>query len=287
MKKGIFFGIVGIIVVLIFSTFFGSWYTIDQGERGVILRNGAVTGIAEPGLNFKLPFIDSVHEVSIQNHAQLYDKLSIYTFDQQPTEVSLSVSYHVPANSVENLYVEYTNSDNVLTRILDRKVPEQTKNVFGQYTAVKAIQERANLNAGIETAIKDAIKGIPNVPIVIDSVQVENIDFSEAYEQQIEARMLAEVEVQKLRQNAEREKVQAQITVTQANAKADATRAEADAQATAIRVKGNAEADAIKAKSAALQQTPQLIQLTAVEKWDGKLPVTQVPGSAMPFIGIK
>ena len=49
------------ICATVFSALFGfivlmsSWYTIDQGERGVILRNGAVVGTAEPGLNFKAP----------------------------------------------------------------------------------------------------------------------------------------------------------------------------------------------------------------------------------------
>jgi regulator of protease activity HflC (stomatin/prohibitin superfamily) len=282
MKYGVF-GLIGLVAIIVISTFFGSWYTVDQGERGVIKRNGAIIGLADPGLNFKLPFIDSVSSVSVQSHAQVYDKLSIYTADQQPTDMKLSVSYHVPAGQVETLSSEYGSTENLITRVMDRKVNEQAKNVFGQYTAVSAIKNRAKLNSDIETAIRTAIKA----PIVIESVQIENIDFSDAYEQSIETRMLAEVEVQKLRQNAEREKVQAQITVTQANAKADSTRAEAEAQAAAIRVKGQAEADAIKAKSAALQQTPQLVQLTAVEKWDGKLPTTQIPGSALPFIGVK
>ena len=48
---------------------------------------------------------------------------------------------------------------------------------------------------------------------------------------EIEARMQAEVEVQKLKQNLEREKVQADIAVTQATGRANSIRAEAQAQA--------------------------------------------------------
>jgi fumarate reductase flavoprotein subunit len=54
--------------------------------------------------------------------------------------------------------------------------------------------------------------------------------------------------VQRLRQNLEREKVQADIVVTQARAKADAVRAAAQAEADAIRLRGDAEAAAIKAR---------------------------------------
>ena len=97
--------------------------------------------------------------------------------------------------------------------------------------------------------------------IVVESVQLENIEFSTTYLHSIEQRMLAEVEVQKLQQNAEREKVQAQITVTQATAKANAVRAEAQAAADALRLNGEARATNIKltgeAEAAAIEPAPR------------------------------
>jgi regulator of protease activity HflC (stomatin/prohibitin superfamily) len=275
---------IGALIVLALLVFGGgSFYTIDQGERGVILRNGAVVGTAEPGLGFKLPIIDKVVKISVQNRSQVYDKVNTYSRDQQPADITLSVSYHLPPDQVSKIYAEYGGEEGIVNRLIDRRVYEQVKNVFGQFNAVTAIQERARLNAETEAAIRKWVQG----PVIIDSVQIENIDFSDAYEQSIENRMLAEVEVQKIRQNAEREKVQAQITVTQANARADAVRAEAQASADAVRLAGNAEADAIRAKGAALKDNPTLISLTAAEKWDGRLPNSMVPGSALPFIGVK
>lgn len=282
MGKIFFYGGIALLAIFAITIFGGSFYTIDSGERGVLLRYGKVVGTAEPGLGFKLPLIDSVEKLSVQSHSQLYEKLATYSRDQQPTDIKLSVNWHIPGDQVDEVYTAFGGAEGLISRILDRRVTEQTKNVFGQYNAVNAIQSRAKLNLEIENAIKAAVHG----PIVIESVQIENIDFSESYEQSIEARMLAEVEVQKLQQNAEREKVQAQITVTQANAKADAVRAAAEAEAAAIRVKGNAEADAIKVKSAALDASPNLIALTTAEKWDGKLPTTMVPGATVPFLNV-
>src|SRR5215207_6165397 len=109
-------------------------------------------------------------------------------------------------------------------------------------------QERAKLNTLIAEAVQTAVEG----PLTVTGVQVEDIKFSPAYEKSIEDRMLAEVEVLKLRQNAEREKVQAQITVTKAAAEADATLAKARASADATRLRGDAEASAIRARGAAL-----------------------------------
>ena len=45
----------GLLFVLILFLAFGSWFQVDQGERGVVLRNGKLVRVAEPGLDFKTP----------------------------------------------------------------------------------------------------------------------------------------------------------------------------------------------------------------------------------------
>ena len=87
------------------------------------------------------------------------------------------------------------------------------------------------------------------------------------------------------RQNAQREKVQAEIVVTKAQA--DAVKARAEAEAEAIRVRGEAEATAIRARGDALRANADLVALTAAEKWNGQLPTTMVPGAAVPFVHVK
>lgn len=272
----------GIIAFFTLFVVLDSWYTVDQGERGVILRYGAVVGNASPGLGFKVPIIDDVEYVSVQSHAPVWDNVVAYSRDQQSANIRLSVSYRIPPDQVSEVYSNYGSVDNLISRLLERRVFEISKTVFGQYNAVTAIQERGKLNADIAHAIQEAVRG----PILIESVQIENIDFSDAYEKSIEDRMLAEVEVQKLRQNAEREKVQAQIVVTQAKAQADSVREKAIAEAEAIRLRGEAEATAIKARASALADNPSLVELTKAERWNGTLPTTMVPGGSVPMIGM-
>lgn len=48
------FLVIVVILVIIF-TGLGSYYTIDQGEKGVILRYGAIKGTADPGFILKSP----------------------------------------------------------------------------------------------------------------------------------------------------------------------------------------------------------------------------------------
>jgi regulator of protease activity HflC (stomatin/prohibitin superfamily) len=262
--------VAGLIVLTVVG---GSFYTVDQGERGVILRNGAVVGTAEPGLGFKLPIVDSVREINVQTQARVYKDVMVYSRDQQNAGLQVSVNYRLASDKVEQIYSEFGGQDGIVSRLLDRQVPEEVKNVFGKFNAVTAIQERARLGMEIQEAIQ---KAASNPMLIVESVQVENIDFSDAYEKSIEQRMLAEVEVQKVQQNAEREKVQAEIAVIQAKAQADA-----------VKLQGDAEAHAINARGRALRDNPALIELVQAEKWDGKLPTTMVPGQTVPFINVK
>jgi regulator of protease activity HflC (stomatin/prohibitin superfamily) len=197
----------------------------------------------------------------------------VYSRDQQSAELYISVNYRLPADQVQTIYTEYGGKDGVMTRLLDRQVPEEVKNVFGRFNAVTAIQERERLSKEVQEAIQRATT---NPVLIVESVQIENIDFSKAYEDSIEQRMLAEVEVQKVQQNAQREKVQAEILVIQAKAEADAKK-----------LQGDAEAHAINARGKALRDNPSLVELVQAEKWNGVLPTTMVPGSAVPFINVK
>lgn len=266
--------------MLLLMLLFGSWYTIDQGERGVHLRNGAVVGSAEPGLGFKVPIIDTIKRVSIQNLTVQYNAVQAYSKDQQTAVIRVSVSFHVPPTEVIALYSEYGSMEGLTSRLVDRQVPTQVENVFGQYTAISAVQSRVLFVQDVTNAIRKAVVG----PVVIDSVQIENIDFSDAYEKSIELRMQAEVLVQTEKQNLEKEKVNAEIAVTKARGEADSNLARARADAESTRIKGEAEGDAIRARAQALAQNVNLIELTKAERWNGVLPTTMIPNSTIPFL---
>jgi regulator of protease activity HflC (stomatin/prohibitin superfamily) len=294
MNRGIIGAIVALVIAVIIAA--GSWYTVDQTERGVRLRYGAVIGTAQPGLGFKVPLMDTVEKVSVKTTTFTWDKMNSYSYDQQPADLKISVTLRASPEKVADLYAKFGALQTAVNQVVSPVVNQQVKVVFGRYTAVKAIQERGQLNSAIKDAITSTLKDDPM--IIIESVQLENIEFSQTYLHSIEQRMLAEVEVQKLQQNAEREKVQAQITVTQATAKANAVRAEAQANAEAtrlngeakasnIKITGEAEAAAIEARAKALGTNPNLVTLVQAERWNGVLPTTMVPGSSVPFVSVK
>jgi hypothetical protein len=58
-------------------------------------------------------------------------------------------------------------------------------------------------------------------------------------------------------------------------------------QSSNIKITGEAEAAAIEARARALGSNPNLVTLVQAERWNGVLPTTMVPGSAVPFVSVK
>lgn len=282
-KIGLIIG--GIVAVLVLSIFGGSFYTVDEGERAVVVSQGKIAEIAGPGFHWKKPFLDDAHEISVRTQAVEFKEEPVYTSDRQTATVTFSVNYSaVPADKeITALYREYQTLDGFESRALKRQVREQIKNVFGTFTADTAIRERGRLNNEVVKAIAELGAGL----VKVEGVNIENINFSDAVEQAAEQRAQAEMLVQTEKQKFEREKVLADTQVLKAKAEAQSNYERKKAEAEGIKAIGEAEASAIKAKSEALQQSPNLVELTKAEKWDGKLPQQFIPGSATPFLSIK
>lgn len=268
--------IVGAIVgILALSIVGGSFYQVSDYERVVLTRNGAVIGTQGPGLHFKMPFIDGANYFSLRDNVKDHPNLQAYTRDQQTATVTnVSVNYRILEGDIETIYRRYGSVENMFTQLVSRRVGETLEQTFGQYNAERAVQERTKLGIEFASAIKQV-----NGPIEITSVQIENFDFPEEYEKNINERMAAEVDALKAEQQAKK-------TVTEAIADANAVREAAQAAAEATRLAGEAEAHAIREKGAALRDNPSLVTLIAAERWTGHLPTTMVPGSAVPFVNI-
>jgi len=254
--------LVGLVILFAFVIVSSSWYTVDQGERGVILRNGAVIAEAEPGLGFKIPIIDTVAHISTQPQNSRYNDVKTYSRDQQPAVLRVSVTFQV--TDVRAVYAEYKSIQGMIDKLVTPQVYTWSENIFGQFNAVSAVQDRAKLNDELSIALHKAIRG----PLMINSVQIENIDFSGKYEEAVEARMEATVRQQ------------------QAEAEAASTRTRADAAAYSVKAQGEAEATAIRARGDALRDNPGLPALVTAEKWDGHLPTTMPPGGTVPFLNV-
>lgn len=263
------------------SVLMGAWYTIDQGERGVLLRFGKMVSVEEPGLHLKLPLVDSVHKMTVRT-VKWTMPTAVYSKDIQGAEVVISLNFHLNPGSVGLMY-ESAGTGYVEKLVLPQLLAV-SKDVFGKYNAVSIVQMREELASQI---LSDLAAKFANTGIIIESVQLENIDFSDSYEKSVEERMKAEVEVQKVKQNLEREKLNADMLRAKAQGEADAKLAKAQSDAKAIELVGRAEAEAIRAKSEAMKANPDYVRMLQAEKWDGRLPQSIVPSSSVPILKLQ
>lgn len=288
--------IAGILALTILG---GSYYTVDQGEVGVVLRNGAVIGTSDPGFHFKTPWIEDVKTIETRQQRWTSDTdstgkgtMEAYSKDLQPAYLRITINYSVVGTHAADLYARYGTDfkDNIIVPAVFNGV----KIAFGQYDAASAISQRGKM---VQDMMAQVQASITSPDVHIDAFQLEDISFSQQFMDAVNTRQRMEIEVQQQQQTLAKEKVQADIVRTQAGASADAVRAaaraeadaltyNADAQAHKILVIGQSTADALKLKGEAIRTNPALVQQTIAEHWTGGVPSWVGVGSAVPLVNL-
>ena len=81
-----------VLLVLAGAVLLSGVYTISESEQGVVLTFGQPTGKAAPGLHFKVPFIQTIKRVNVQQK-KFDGKEASYTRDVQTSEVEYTINY--------------------------------------------------------------------------------------------------------------------------------------------------------------------------------------------------
>lgn len=288
--------IVGAIISVCALIFFlATYFTVDPYERAVVTRFGEVVGVAEPGLHFKAPFVNSTHFFrtdiqSIVAPRRDKEKVNTYTVDNQEIDVIFSVFYRIPAEQVEYIY---TNVPDVQERLYTMAV-DRVKAEMGKINVTHVAERRGELRDKIKDNLTESARALG---VEVTDVQLTNLEYTESFRQAVEKAAAAKAGVETQEYNRQQAQKIAEMVAVKAEGEANAARATAKgvadsnlftatAEAKAIEMKGKAEAAAIEAQSRALSQNPSLIELRRAERWDGKLP-QQVLGTApIPFMPI-
>ena len=93
MKKGIIIGVVALLLIIVA---FSSMYTVKENEFACTFRfSEIVKTVSEPGLHFKIPFIDSVEY--FPNTTMFYDipPSEVLTSDKQNMTVDCYILWHI------------------------------------------------------------------------------------------------------------------------------------------------------------------------------------------------
>ena len=86
-------GIVAILAIVIYLL--SGFYTIKEAERGVILRFGEFHSLAQPGLQWRLTFVDTILPVNVQSIRNQGSSGSMLTEDENMVSVEMEVQYRV------------------------------------------------------------------------------------------------------------------------------------------------------------------------------------------------
>lgn len=274
---------VGIILLLLVIAVGSTSVIVDAGHVGVVKRLGAVQldALAE-GFHFKRPFIDEVQQVDIRL-LPTNTKATAASKDLQTVSTEVNVAYSLIGSLAPITYQRIGGAENVAAAIVTPAIQESVKAVTAQYTAEELVTKRAIVKQAIQEAIATFIdntlkeKGIGSA-VQLANVAITDFAFSQEFDRAIEAKVKAE-------QEALRAKNEKLMRVTQAEASAAERTLAADAEAYSTEVQSKARADAIQREAAALKTSPEIIQLRAIEKWDGVLPRIQGSG-VVPFLNL-
>lgn len=273
-RKTIAFIVLGIISLIILGM---SLFTVQEGHVSIIKDWGKANNQVGPGIHIRVPVMQTLQSMEIRTRKN-EENMTTATAEQMPVSAVVSVNWTVRKENAIDLFKQYGSLDQFENRILDPRFVAAAKDAIPKFKAEQLIQNRNQAVALIEEYL---IEEMRDFPVTVDNIQIENIKLPPKYIESIEIKQteknLAEAEKHKL----DRQNLTAQQKVNTANAEGEAIERIAKAEAFAIEAKGNAEAMAIKAKANALKENPNIIKLTEVENWDGKLPTMVPPGNGM------
>lgn len=265
----------GIFLIIFLTIIFGSFGTVLAGERGVKTRFNAVVGTIEPGLYFKLPWIEGVSKMEVKTRTVNYDKngsegdsrdsssLAGASKDLQDVSIGVVVNYHINPEKVGDLYSQYRSVENFEVSVIEPIIREVVKTASAQYTAEELVTKRAEYSDRVNLTLLDRFT---TKDAVLERFSVTNFEFSHAFTQSIEAKVTAVQNAEAAKNKLEQVKFEAEQRITQA--------------------KGEAEAIRIQAQAIQSQGGEAYVNLKAVEKWNGALPQYMM-GDTTPILNLK
>lgn len=251
---------VAIVLVLVIGG--NAFTTVQYGHVGLYKTFGKLDDqVLQPGLHFKIPFIQDIIQVNTKVTKAETDT-SASSKDLQPVSTHVAVNFSINKESAFNLMNNIGgNYDSV---IINPAIQEIVKEVTARYPAEDLITRRDVVAGEISEKLTTRLA---KYDLIVNDINIVNFKFSDAFNESIEAKQVAQQQALKAENDLKRVEIEAKQKIAQAQA----------------------EAESLKLKkqevTAELVQLKQIeVQEKALDKWDGKLP--SVTGGATPFIDL-
>lgn len=299
---------VGLILSILFVTV-SCFSSVSTGTTGVVTVFGRVENKTyDAGFHMKAPWEKIVEMDNRVQKATV--ELSCFSSDIQEVQVVYTLNYQIDKANAQDLY-RNIGKDYYAT-IIDPSIKEATKVASAHYTAEELVQNRSGLATEIEALLEESLA---RYNIKISSTAIEDMDFTDAFTNAVEAKQVAEqkkkqaiIEQEQARLQAENEKeiakIKAEAESEQAKIRAEADKTVAQIGADSAEYQGKKEAAIALQRLAAINGwtvreeegiyhvykpngievsdeelkvgAQTLISYYYVMQWDGKLPETYV-----------
>ena len=266
-KKGLIIAGVVVLALVLVGTLCTA--TVQTGYTGIVTTFGKVENMTlEAGLHLKSPFQQII---SMDNREQKTTfTTEAFSSDIQQVNITGSINYAINKSTAMNLFKEV--GTDYFNKLVYPRMLEITKGVFSKYTAENLVANRQKLSESIRDGLSEELQ---SYGINVISLSIENIDFTDAFTDAVEAKQVAaqrklQAEIEQAQMTMETQQ-QAERQRINAEAAANVAKINADADAYAMKVRSEAEAEANKMIAESL--TENLIRANEIKAWDGKLPV--------------
>ncbi|WP_238650450.1 protease modulator HflC [Paenibacillus piscarius] len=252
MKRNSIVTLIAAVVVIILLA--GSTYIVKEGEYKVVLRFGeAMRTVEQPGLKFKLPFIENVSELPKYQMTYESSPTSILTKDQKPIVVDNYTVWRITNASqflrtVQSVSGGVQRIDEAVYNSVRRKLSEiNYENIISEDTG------RGNINDEITKDVSDALSR-DNYGIKVIDVRIKRTDLPEENKQSVYNRMISDRQSIAARYLSEGDEESKKIT-----SKADRASRElmAQAEADSKKIIAEGEGEAARIYNQAYGKSPQ------------------------------
>lgn len=242
--------------------------TVPTGHTGVVTTFGKVENYTlDSGVHLVAPW-QSV--VKMDNRIQKQTtELSCFSSDIQEVSMVYTVNFQIRKSDAMTIYS--TIGKEYYKTVIVPCVTESVKTVVARYTAEQLVGMRDELASAIENDLTEKLL-VYNIELI--GTSVEDMDFTEAFTNAVEAKQVAQ-------QNKLKAETEADQKVIEAEAAAQVKKVQAEAEAFELLTKAEAEAEANRKISESL--TDSLIEYTYATLWDGVLPVYMSDGTMIPI----
>src|SRR3989475_1686949 len=245
----------------------GTFVTAPAGSRGVVLWWGSVENrIMNEGLNFKVPMTETVIKVDVRVQPHPFREIDASSKEYQIVKMTGMMNFHIDPAFVNDLYQKV--GLDFADKVIDPAFNDFVKEVVPTYPIGEILPKREEIR---QTAMKKLGNNLARYHILVDDIYFANIRFSPEYEKAIEAKQVAQQQVETQKQVLAQREIEAHQKVATAKG---------DAEAILVVAQEQAKANEVLAHSL----TPILVSYKSIERWNGVLP--QVSGGAVPFIEV-